>query len=154
MNEREKMKYLNLVVVFFLFAALAGSAIAGDKEDVLAVLNTNIEAFNKHDFKTYFSNFVDDNTEFPYVVSPLRHDAASWKAFIEGTAALDYVNYHQQDELIQVYNGNTAVVTAYYTFSWMENGGQMNYQSGRASMVLVKQSGKWLTAHMHFSKMF
>jgi hypothetical protein len=36
----------------------------------------------------------------------------------------------------------------------MEKGGDMNYQSGRASMVLVKQDGKWLTVHMHFSEMF
>lgn len=138
----------------FLLFLLAINTNAGDKEDVLALLDKNIDAFNKQDYKTYFSSFVSDNTEFPYVVSPLRHDAEMWKGFIEGTAALAYVNYHQQDEHVQVYNGTTAVITSYYTFSWMEKGGQMNYQSGRASTVLVKQDGKWMTAHMHFSKMF
>ena len=77
-----------------------------------------------------------------------------WEAFIEGTGSLAYVNYHGQDFQIQIYNGNSAVVTSYYTFTWMEIGGQMNYQSGRATMVAVKQGGKWLIAHMHFSKMF
>jgi ketosteroid isomerase-like protein len=148
------MKYLKLATVFFLIVLLTNSTLAGDKEDVMKVLNANIEAFNNHDLKSYFSNFVADNTEFPYVVSPLRHDANMWKNFIEGTSALAYVNYNQQDSEIQIYNGNSAVVTGYYTFSWMEKGGQMNYQSGRASMFLVKQDGKWLTAHMHFSKMF
>ncbi len=148
------MKHFKLVAVIFLFAVLAGSTFAGDKEDALATINKAIESFNKHDFKTYFSYFVADNTEFPYVVSPLRHDADMWKNFIEGTASLAYVNYHQQDTEVQIYNGNTAVLTSYYTFTWMEKGGQMNYQSGRASMVLVKQDGKWMTAHMHFSKMF
>jgi len=148
------MKHFKFIVVVFLLAVSAGNVFAGDKEDVLATLNTTIDAFNKHDFKAYFSNFVADNTEFPYVVSPLRHDANMWKNFIEGTASLVYVNYHQQDTEVQTYNGNTAVVTGYYTFTWMEKGGQMNYQSGRASMVLVKQDGEWLTAHMHFSKMF
>ena len=148
------MKHFKLFLIVFLFAVLAGSTFAGDKEDVLSVLNSNIEAFNKHDIKAYFANFVTDNTEFPYVVSPLRHDAAMWKNFIEGTTSLAYVNYHQQDTEVQIYNGNSAVVTSYYTFSWMEKGGQMNYQSGRASMFLVKQDGRWLTAHMHFSKMF
>ena len=143
-----------LIAVFFLFALLAGSTFAGDKEDVLAALKSTVEAFNKHDEKAYFSTFVDDNTEFPYVVSPLRHNADMWKKFIEGTASLAYVNYHQQDSEVQIYNGDAAIVTGYYTFSWMENGGQMNYQSGRASIVLVKQNGKWMTAHMHFSKMF
>ena len=88
------------------------------------------------------------------MVSPLRHNADMWKKFIEGTASLDYVNYHQQDSEVQIYNGDAAVVTGYYTFSWMEKGGKMNYQSGRASIVLVKHNGKWMTAHMHFSKMF
>ena len=148
------MRHFKLIPVIFLFAVLAGSVLAGDKEDVLATLKGTIEAFNKHDFRAYFSTFVADNTEFPYVVSPLRHDAAMWKNFIEGTASLAYVNYHQQDSEVQIYNGNTAVITGYYTFSWMEKGGQMNYQSGRASMFLVKLDGKWLTAHMHFSKMF
>ena len=148
------MKHFKLIAVFFLFAVLAGSTFAGDKEDVLASLNSTIEAFNKHDVKAYFANFVADNTEFPYVVSPLRHDATMWNNFIEGTTSLAYVNYHQQDTEVQIYNGDTAVITGYYTFSWMEKGGQMNYQSGRASIVLVKQGGKWLTVHMHFSKMF
>jgi len=148
------MKQFKLGAVIFLFTALASTAFAGEKEDILASLNSTIEAFNKHDVKAYFANFVSDNTEFPYVVSPLRHDAAMWKNFIERTTSLAYVNYHQQDTEVQIYNGNTAVVTGYYTFSWMEKDGQMNYQSGRASLVLVKQDGKWMTAHMHFSKMF
>ena len=148
------MKHFKLVAVFFLIALLAGSAFGGDKEDVMASLRKTIEAFNKHDVKDYYSTFIDDNTEFPYVVSPLRHDADMWKKFIERTTSLAYVNYHQQDSEVQIYNGDAAIVTGYYTFSWMENGGQMNYQSGRASIVLVKQNGKWMTAHMHFSKMF
>lgn len=148
------MKYFKLVTIITLFIIFATSGFAGDKEDVQSLINSTADSFNKQDFKTYFSYFVDDNTEFPYVVSPLRHDAMMWKTFIEGTGALAYVNYHGQDFQIQIYNGNSAVVTSYYTFTWMEKGGQMNYQSGRATMVAIKQSGKWLIAHMHFSKMF
>ena len=148
------MKCLKYSAVLFLFFLLAGSAYAGDKEDVQSVLNKTIDALNKHDIKTYFSFFVDDNTEFPYVVSPLRYDAAMWRNFIEGTTQLAYVNYHQQDTQIQIYNGNSAIVTGYYTFTWMEKGGHMNYQTGRETIVAVKLGGKWFVAHMHFSKMF
>jgi ketosteroid isomerase-like protein len=125
-----------------------------DTTAIQAALEQSIAAFNSHDVATYFAGFVDDNTEFPYVVSPLRHDAAMWKAFIEGTGTLDYVNYHQQDTQIQVYNGDSAVVTGYYSFTWKEKGATMNYQSGRASMFLVKKGSQWKTAHMHFSEMF
>ncbi len=148
------MKTLTVLILPLLFLASANSGLAGEKEDILGAVNKNIEAFNKHDFVSYFSSFAQDNTEFPYVVSPLRHDAAAWRSFIEGTATLEYVNYHHQDELVQTYNGNTAVVTAYYLFTWKPKGEEMQTQSGRASMVLVKQGGKWFTVHMHFSKFF
>jgi uncharacterized protein (TIGR02246 family) len=148
------MKYFKLIIILLFVAILTGNSIAGDKEDVQALANKTAEAFNQHNFTTYWSYFTDDNTEFPYVVSPLRHDAAMWKNFIEGTANLAYVNYHEQDYEVQIYNGDAAVVTGYYTFTWMEKGGMMNFQSGRASFFAVKQKGKWLIAHMHFSKMF
>ncbi len=148
------MKNLKVLLVLFISLMFLSSAYAGDKEDVQALVKNTAEAFNQHNFTTYWTYFTDDNTEFPYVVSPLRHDAAAWKAFIEGTASLAYVNYHEQDYEVQVYNGDAAVVTGYYLFSWMEKGGQMNYQSGRATMVAVKKNGKWLIAHMHFSEMF
>ena len=148
------MKHSKLISIFILFALLAGSTFAGDKEDVQTLALKTAEAFNKHDFTTYWSYFTTDNTEFPYVGSALRHDAVMWKNFIEGTANLAYVNYHGQDFQTQIYNSNSAVVTSYYTFTWMEKGGQMNYQSGRATFVAVKQDDKWLIAHMHFSKMF
>ena len=75
------------------------------------------------------------------MVSPLRFNAAMWKNFVEGTTSLAYVNYHQKDSDVQINNENAAIVKGYYTFSWMEKGGQMNYQSGRGG-ILVKQNGK------------
>jgi uncharacterized protein (TIGR02246 family) len=148
------VKKFKLISIIFLLAVFSNSVLAGEKEDVQALIDKTAEAFNKHDFDTYWSLFTEDNTEFPYVGSTLRHDAIAWKNFIEGTGSLAYVNYHGQDYHIQLYNNNSAVVTSYYTFTWMEKGGAMNYQSGRATMVAVKQGGKWLVAHMHFSKMF
>lgn len=149
------MKQTTILFLFiFLLTPFISNTFAGDGEDVRALVDKSAEAFNKQDYKTYWSLFTEDNTEFPYVGSTLRHDADAWKGFIEGTAGLAYVNYYGQDFQTQIYNGNSAVVTSYYTFTWMEKGGQMNYQSGRTTMVAVKQNGKWLIAHMHFSKMF
>lgn len=148
------MRNFVIMPAAILLTVLSGSALAGDKEDVLAAVDKTISAFNNQDYQTYFAGFVDDHTDFPYVVSPLRHDAAMWKSFIEGTASLEYVNYHQQDAVVQVYNGNSAVVTAYYTFTSKPEGADVAYQTGRASMVLVKMKGQWLTTHMHFSAMF
>jgi uncharacterized protein (TIGR02246 family) len=148
------MKNLKLIAVIFLFALLATSAFAGDKEDVQATLDNTIKSFNIQDYKTYFSTFADDNTAFTTVGSPLRFDAKAWKEFIEGTAQLQYVNYYQQDNIIRIYNGDTAVITGYYKFKTMPKGGELNTQNGRASIIMVKQNGKWLTTHMHFSELF
>jgi uncharacterized protein (TIGR02246 family) len=148
------MKHFKNIAILFLFGALISSTFAGDKEDVEATLVKTIEAFNNQDYKTYFSAFVDDNTAFTTVGSPLRFDAKAWKEFIEGTSQLQYVNYYQQDNVIRIYNGDTAVISGYYKFKTMPKGGELNTQNGRASMVLVKQDGKWMTVHMHFSKMF
>jgi uncharacterized protein (TIGR02246 family) len=148
------MKNLKLVAVIFLLSTFISSTFGGDKEDVQAALDKTIESFNKQDYKTYFSAFADDNTAFTTVGSPLRFDAKAWKEFIEGTSQLQYVNYYQQDNIIRIYNGDTAVITGYYKFKTMPKGGELNTQNGRASMVLVKQDGKWMTVHMHFSKIF
>jgi uncharacterized protein (TIGR02246 family) len=148
------MKTLKVLVVLFLFLLVTSSTFAQDKEDVLAVVNNALEAFNQHNLATFFSYFTTDVSVFTYVVSPLRHDAADFKSFIEGTTSLAYVNLHQQEYQVQIYNADAAVVTGYFTFTWMEKGGQMNYQTGRVTTVEVKQDGKWLIAHMHFSKMF
>ncbi len=148
------MNRKTILMIVILFPVFAAFIKAGDKEDVMSAVQSTMDAFNKHDVNAYFSNFVEDNTEFPYVVSPLRYDAKGWRGFIEATTSLAYVNYREQDFQVQVYNGNTAVVTGYFTFTWMEKGQSMNYQSGRASMVMVKQNGKWMIAHMHFSAMF
>jgi len=148
------MKHFKYIAILFLFGALISSTFAGDKEDVQATLDNTIKSFNTQDYKTYFSAFADDNTAFTTVGSPLRFDAKAWKEFIEGTSQLQYVNYYQQDNIIRIYNGDTAVITGYYKFKTMPKGGELNTQNGRASMVLVKQDGKWMTVHMHFSKMF
>ncbi|MGB5893154.1 MAG: nuclear transport factor 2 family protein, partial [Ignavibacteriaceae bacterium] len=110
------MKYFKFIAIIFLFGALVSSTFAGDKEDVEATLVKTIEAFNNQDYKTYFSAFADDNTAFTTVGSPLRFDAKAWKEFIEGTSQLQYVNYYQQDNVIRIYNGDTAVISGYYKF--------------------------------------
>lgn len=148
------MRYLRFAAPVLLLFLTLNPAYAGDREDIQGVISKQIASFNNQDYNAYFQFFASDYTAFTYVASTLRHDASAWRSFIEGTAALEHVNYHQQDERIQIYNGNTAVVTGYYTFTWQPRGESVNTQSGRSSNILVKQNGKWLTTHMHFSKMF
>jgi len=145
-----KLKRLCLIITLVLICTIIMKA--GDRESIQTSVKTTIDAFNKQDYNTYFSLFVDDKPEFLNIVSPPLYDAACWKNFIERMENAASVSCHQQDVKIRIYNGNTALATACCTFNWMERGGILNSQSARASMLLVKKYGKWYTVNMHFSR--
>jgi ketosteroid isomerase-like protein len=148
------MKHAVYTLAAILVFAFAGTALAGDKEDVAAAGTKAIKDFNAKDYQAYFASYTSDHDAFSGVGTPLRYNADAWKVFIEGLSKLAFVDYQQQDEVIRVINGNTAVVSGYFVFKWMPQGGAMTVQSGRFSTVLVKQNGKWLVTHNHFSSLF
>lgn len=149
------MKHFKLGAVFFLFAVLAGSTFAGDKEDVQAVLKKAHDSFSSKDYQTYFTYLADDIEVFTGVSTPLLHIGKThWMDFINGFGSLPSVTYNQQQNTIRIYNGNTAVVNGYFVFTVVGNDGNVTTQSGRNSTTLVKQNGKWLIVNYHFSPMF
>jgi len=148
------MKNLKVLAILFLFFLVTSSVYAGDKEDVQSTLNNTINAFGNKDNQAYFAAFADEYNVFTTISSPLRFDQVAWKGFIESAWQLKFVSYHQQDNVIQIYDGSTAIVTGYYTFKAMPEGGELDTHNGRVSIIMVKQNGKWLTVHMHFSKLF
>ncbi len=149
------MKHFKLVVVFFLFAVLAVSTFAGDKEDVGAVINKAWDAFNSKDNQTYFTYLADDLEVFTGVSTPLLHiGKPHWMEFVNSFGSLPLVTYNQQQNTIRIYNGNTAVVNGYFVFMIVDKDGSVTTQSGRNSTTLVKQNGNWLIVNYHFSPMF
>ena len=149
------MKHFKLFAIIFLFAVLASSTFAGDKEDVDTVINKAWDAFNSKDNQTYFTLLADDLEVFTGVSTPLLHiGKPHWMAFINSFGSLPLVTYNQQQNSIRIYNGNTAVVNGYFVFTVVGNDGNVTNQSGRNSTTLVKQNGKWLIVNIHFSAMF
>jgi uncharacterized protein (TIGR02246 family) len=149
------MKKLKYISVIFLFAIIANSTFAGDKEDVVAVLDNAHDAFSSKDYQSYFSYLADDLEVFTGVSTPLLHIGKThWMNFINGFGSLPMVTYNQQQNTIRIYNGNTAVVNGYFVFTVVGNDGSATNQSGRNSTTLVKQNGKWLIVNYHFSPMF
>lgn len=100
------MKQFKLLAVIILLVIVAGSSFAGNKEDIKAFIKNTESVFNSHNFKVYYDSFTDDYTVFTTSGTPLRYDAGAWKNFIESTSSLEYVNYSQPDNFIQVYNGD------------------------------------------------
>ena len=149
------MKHFKIVAVFFLFAIFASSALAGDKEDVGAVINRAWDALNSKDNQTYFTYLADDLEVFTGVSTPLLHiGKPHWMEFVNSFSSLPLVTLKQQQNSIRIYNGNTAVVNGYFVFTVVGKDGNATNQSGRNSTTLVKQNGKWLIVNLHFSPMF
>ena len=149
------MKKLKYISILFLFAVLASSTFAGDKEDVDTVINKAWDAFNSKDNQTYFTLLADDLEVFTGVSTPLLHiGKPHWMAFVNSFGSLPLVTYNQQQNSIRIYNGDTAVVNGYFVFTVVGSDGNVTNQSGRNSTTLVKQNGKWLIVNIHFSPMF
>lgn len=149
------MKHLKLAAVVFLFAVLGSSTIAGDKEDVEAVIKKAADSFSSKDYQTYFTYLADDLEVFTGVSTPLLHiGKTNWMNFINSFGSLPLVTYNQQQNTIRIYNANTAVVNGYFVFTVVGKDGAITTQSGRNSTTLIKQNGKWLIVNYHFSPMF
>lgn len=149
------MKHFKLAAVFFLFAVLAGSIFAGDREDVEAVINKAGDAFSSKDYQTYFTYLADNIEVFTGVSTPLLHiGKPNWMEFINSFSSLPLVTYRQQQNSIRIFNENTAVVNGYFVFTVVGKDGSVTTQSGRTSTTLIKQNGKWLIVNQHFSPMF
>jgi uncharacterized protein (TIGR02246 family) len=149
------MKLSKSLGFILLLGVLVSNALAGDKEDVQAVLTKAWTAFNSKDYQTYFTYLADDLEVFTGVVTPLLHIGKPHiMEFVNGFAQLPSVTYTQQQNSIRIYNGSTAVVNGYFLFTVVGKGGTTTNQSGRNSTTLVKQNGKWLIVNFHFSPMF
>jgi uncharacterized protein (TIGR02246 family) len=149
------MKLSKSLGFILLLGVLVSNTLAGDKEDVEAVITKAWTAFNSKDYQTYFTYLADDLEVFTGVVTPLLHIGKPHiMEFVNGFAQLPSVTYMQQQNSIRIYNGNTAVVNGYFLFTVVGKGGTTTNQSGRNSTTLVKQNGKWLIVNLHFSAMF
>jgi uncharacterized protein (TIGR02246 family) len=149
------MKLSKSLGFILLLGVLVSNTLAGDKEDVEAVLTKAWTAFNSKDYQTYFTYLADDLEVFTGVGTPLLHIGKPHiMEFVNGFAQLPSVTYMQQQNSIRIYNGNAAVVNGYFLFTVVGKGGTTTNQSGRNSTTLVKQNGKWLIVNFHFSPMF
>jgi ketosteroid isomerase-like protein len=149
------MKTVKWIAIISLLLVYAGSAAAGDKEDVQAFLDGGIKAFNTKDKAAYASLLADDFQSFSGVQSPLLYETkASWMSYIEGLWELPSVSYTQQQSSIRVHNGSSAVVNGYYIFKVVRKDGSMTTVSGRATIDVVKLDGKWKVVNYHFSNLF
>lgn len=141
---------VSLILSFVLFG-IAGTAWAGDKEDVAAATAKWAEVFVLDDPDPILSLYDTEGILWG-TLSPTRRDTpdALRDYFVKAFKALPGHKVTFGDQLIRVY-GNTAINTGYYTFSFVKDGNPTSLPA-RYSFVYVKRNGDWKIVDHHSSK--
>ena len=112
-------------------------------------------ALNSGDYKAVSTYVTDDIELFTGVYTPLLFAGkAQYMAFINGLANYSYVNLDERGQRCRAYGSETVLCNNYFIFTTVTKAGVTEVQSGRESIALVKQGGRWMIANMHFSGMF
>jgi ketosteroid isomerase-like protein len=119
------------------------------------VIDRVLTALNSGDYKTFSTHIADDVEVFTGVYTPLLFvGKAQWMGFVNGLASFAYVNLDQRSQRCRAYGSETVLCNGYFVFTTVTKSGVTEVQSGRESMALVKQGGRWMIANMHYSGMF
>ena len=142
---------VSLILSFVLFG-IAGTAWAGDKEDVAAATAKWAEVFVLDDPDPILDLYDKEGVLWGTISATRRDDPAALRDyFVKAFKALPGHKVAFGDQLIRVY-GNTAINTGYYTFSFMKEGNPTTLPA-RYSFVYVKRNGAWKIVDHHSSKM-
>ena len=126
--------------------AVADASAAGDKA---------VAALNSGDYKTLSTYVTDDIELFTGVYTPLLFvGKAQYMAFINSLASYAYVNLDERSKKCRAYGSETVLCNEYFVFTTVTKAGVTEVQSGRASLAIVRQGGRWMLANQHYSGMF
>ena len=142
---------VSLILSFVLFG-IAGTAWAGDKEDVAAATAKWAEVFVLDDPDPILDLYDKEGVLWGTISATRRDDPAAIRDyFVKAFMALPGHKVAFGDQLIRVY-GNTAINTGYYTFSFVKDGNPTSLPA-RYSFVYLKRNGAWKIVDHHSSKM-
>jgi uncharacterized protein (TIGR02246 family) len=142
---------VSLILSFVLFG-IAGTAWAGDKEDVAAATAKWAEVFVLDDPDPILDLYDKEGVLWGTISATRRDDPAAIRDyFVKAFKALPGHKVAFGDQLIRVY-GNTAINTGYYTFSFVKDGNPTSLPA-RYSFVYLKRNGAWKIVDHHSSKM-
>lgn len=129
---------------------LTGAALQAEADAVLKVEQDAWEAEKNKQLDALADYFAEDASMFGEGQAyRLRGKADVMQAVESWVNQTDLRSYQMLDPQVQVV-GNTALLTYYFTFAGVSGGKEIS-QSGKITMVFVKQDGKWRALHAHVS---
>lgn len=146
--------YLLLLTLSSFISCLKSGHQVPDHENqeiqIKAVLIDMWDAIEKGDIKRYASYVHDDFTQFGEYDSVLRSGKAAEikgiKAWIESSSP---IHTEMHDPKVTI-NDNTAFITYYWSDAGSTNGKPFATR-GKSTRIFVKEKGKWLCIHGHYT---
>ncbi len=123
----------------------------GAREEIEALTNEWLAAFNRGDVQPFLNVLADDLEVFDTV--PYRFDdKASFLEFLNtAMAGLESGHFSFRQPSYRAFNDDVGIVNAYDVFHAKAKDGTANTNYGRTTLVYVKTGGQWKVVSAHFS---
>ncbi len=141
-----------LILILALSLLLTTQIFASDKDT--EIIKNNViamwAAVEKGDVKEYLKYIHDDYTVFgesdTYLQAGINKEEASYTDYLNRASKVKTF-MHQPEFTVR---GNTAWMTYYWTDSGFIKGERFTSR-GKSTRIFVKEDGKWLCIHGHFT---
>lgn len=144
------MKHLLYFILFSILFSCQTKNIEQEKEEIKTALNNMWKAIEDEDMEAYAQYVHPDFTQFGEYDSTLRvGKEAELKGIKDWIEESDNIHTEMIDPSVTI-KGNTAWI-AYY---WSDNGttnGKLFATKGKSTRIFVKEKGKWLCIHGHYT---
>ena len=145
---------LRLLVLTLLAAAVAPSSLRAqsDEEEIKQVLTEMWAAIEAGDVERYAQHVHPDFTSFgetdTYLNSGKAKELRGVESWISRYRDI-HTEMHQPEVIVR---GETAWITYYWTDeSWSRATGQRATSRGKSTRIFVKENGRWLCIHGHYT---
>jgi len=138
------------VIACTLIVGLPASGAGNDSEEVKATLIAMWDAIERGDAEAYARHIHPDFTQFgendPYLAEGKESEVGSIRRYV-GRATNVHTEMHQPQVTIR---GDVAWIVYYWTDSG-EVEGERFTSRGKSTRIFVREDGKWLCIHGHYT---
>jgi len=139
-------------IACFLLSSVAGLAAepSSDAEQVKATLNAMWEAIERGDAETYAQHVHPDFTQFGegdvYLTQGKQNEVESIRDYVRRATDV-HTEMHQP---IVTVRGDVAWIVYYWTDAGVVGGDRFTSR-GKSTRIFVKENGRWLCIHGHYT---
>jgi len=147
----KNLYFISFIAIVFLFSCTNNDTnLSDEKELIKSTLIDMWDAIEKGDIDRYASYVHEDFTQFGENDSVLRSGkAAEIKGIQEWIESSSPIHTEMQDAKVTI-NGSTAFITYYWSDSGTTDGKAFATR-GKSTRIFVKEQGKWLCIHGHYT---